>query len=296
MRSAFELGNIFCKKVTKDQLTWGQEKPGSYFVDFVDNGERLIVTFEPMHPADNMVTRQDGERLAWGMKLFARSGFSVLGVKAIHNDWYRGPELQRFFEVLQSSGFFARFSQIIFYGGSMGGFGALTLSAIVPGATVIALNPQSSLDPDVVPWETRFSEGRSAGWEGPLADAAVTSHQAAKIWVCYDPFLVNDVRHIRRLSAHNIVELKLPGVGHSTQVALSQMAILKKVVLDIANGDMTVAKFAQMARGRRDILAYWSYMSWHLAKHPRWQTYFLNRAAEMKRDIPATRRLATVQP
>ena len=284
----------FNHEISNEGLSWGQESPGSYFVDFLDNGDRLIITFESSHPANNPVW-PDGKRLAWGMKFFARAGFSVIGIKAIHNDWYRGPELQKFFETLVVEGFFERFSQITFYGGSMGGFGALSLSATVPGSTIIALNPQSSLDPEVVPWEDRFTEGRSAGWSGPLADAAITSLKAAKIWVCYDPFLQNDVRHIRRLPSDKLIELKLPGVGHSTPIALSRMGILNVVVLDIINGNMTASRFAQLSRCRRDILSYWIFMSGYLAKHPRWQKYFSDRAFKMRREAAALREAQHIQ-
>lgn len=46
---------------------------------------------------------------------------------------------------------------------------------------VIALDPQSTMDPRVVPWETRFAEARRQDWTGPFADARAGAAKAKAI-------------------------------------------------------------------------------------------------------------------
>ncbi len=135
-------------------------------------GDRLLVTFDNLSNVnDDSVMREP-----WGFKFAQDSALSHLGVMAHVSDWYRDADIIARFQNLARDGFFDGYARVVFAGVSMGGYAALSLSAVVPGAHVIAINPQSTLDPDLVPWETRYENRRRQDWTLPLGDgAALTS-------------------------------------------------------------------------------------------------------------------------
>ena len=89
-------------------------------------------------------------------------GCSVLGVMCRSRNWFRDVSVHDGFERLRDSGFFDQFDDVLFYGASQGGFGALTYSRCAPGSSVLAIAPQTTLDRRVLPNEDRW------GWTRKL--------------------------------------------------------------------------------------------------------------------------------
>ena len=129
---------------------------------------RLVVSFDNIANVNDLSFARE----PWGWKFFRDEGWSHLGVFARTKAWYRDPEIIAYFEDKAREGFFERFDQVVFAGASMGGFGALVFSSVAPGSTVIAFNPQTTLDERIVPWETRYRYGRVQNWDLPFGDAA----------------------------------------------------------------------------------------------------------------------------
>jgi tetratricopeptide (TPR) repeat protein len=230
-----------------------------YFLDYVPGTlNQLVITFEnadqPKRP------RLDGLREPWGLNFLLGKGYSVLGVKPKAADWYRGPDLHAFFRSHDFKIFISSFNKIILYGSSMGGFAALTFAEVCPGACVIAFNPQSTMKPDLVPWEHRFAEARAQDWSGDFADASIGARFAKTVYVAYDPLFDLDYRHVDRLDGANLVHFKMPLVGHVVASWMHEANVLSTFLDGALSGTIEEPRCRQLARQRRNIPRYYAGM------------------------------------
>ncbi|GAA6161059.1 hypothetical protein NBRC116589_32330 [Ruegeria sp. HU-ET01832] len=211
------------------------------------SASQLVISFDNIANANDLSFARE----PWGWKFFRDEGWSHMGVFARSKAWYRDPEIISYFQGKAAEGFFGRFDKVVFAGASMGGFGALTFSALVPGATVIAFNPQTSLDERLVPWETRYRFGQVQDWDLPLGDAAQTVLSAGRAYVFYDPFFDLDRRQVERLQGDNVFLLKTWFSNHFAAPMLRKLDILKPVMLGAMDGSLEPAAFYKMMRARR---------------------------------------------
>ena len=215
---------------------------------FVPRGQTLVVTF------DNMKSReQPGPGYPFAFHPLAKVGHSHLGVvMSRRNDWFRHKAVDQFFDSLRARGFFDRFERIVFYGSSMGGYGALSFSAFCPGADVFAISPQSSLCPHHAPFEDRYKNGFSRGnWSGPFADGALAAHSARQVTVIYDPYEPLDQAHVDRLPQHNLTRLRTPFLGHVPARHLKHMGLMGTIARMGWDGTLTASAFREMRRQGR---------------------------------------------
>lgn len=212
----------------------------------------LVVTFDNLDIA--MTKRAD--RRPWGFDFIEKQGWSMLGVMASGWTWYRDYWAMAEFDRLAREGFFARFGRVVFYGASMGGYAAAAFSAACPGAEVVAISPQSTLDRKVVPWETRYRTVWDKDFSGKYGDAALASAEAGRVTILYDPYEPLDAAHARRFTGANVVALRAPLMGHRLGSSLLQMGILSEVMLKALAGTLTEAGFYRLLRARRDFPRY----------------------------------------
>ena len=106
---------------------------------FYPRGDTLIVGF------DNMKSRDmPPPAFPWGYNAIAAQGYSHLGIMmARRNDWFRHKDLDAFFDGLRWQGFFDQFRRVVFFGASMGGYGALSFCSACPFADVVVFAPQT---------------------------------------------------------------------------------------------------------------------------------------------------------
>lgn len=242
---------------TSSGLSCLRLRAGAHTVDFVHGSTRcseLVVTFEHMSFGDEP---RDLTRDGWGARWLHGQGFSVLSVKPDDNDWYRDPNLCELFEQLSANNSFRPFRSVVFYGGSMGGFAALAFSAAAPGSIVIAVNPQSTLDPEKVPWEPRFREGRTRDWNLPFADGAESVRLATRAYVIYDPHHPLDRAHAVRLEGSAVRHLHLPFVGHGIPAMLSKMGVLQEVFHRAVDDRLSSETFSLLAKRRKGTGNFW---------------------------------------
>ena len=245
---------MFEKTVTlRSGIQVGQEQVGTYLADYCEGGRKLIVTFEP---AGAEIDRSDSARNPWHLPLLSLFGYSVLGIKPAAVNWYRGHRLLEWFTSPRLREFLSQFQDVIFYGGSMGGFGALTFSRIVPGSLVVAYNPQSTLSPHLAPWDRR-PESQVFDWSGAFSDAAEAAPLARRVYVFYDPFHVVDRKHVGRIDGPNVEHLKMPFLGHETPRWLMELGLLKDATEAAIAGSLSSATFARMIRKRRNTPRYY---------------------------------------
>jgi len=236
-------------------------KPRGFYVNFekfaavyvARGNNRLVVAFDNLSAVNDTSLNRE----AWGDKFYAENGWSSLGIISFDANWYRDDVLFDYLENLRDTGFFAQFKNVVFTGTSMGGYAAAAFCDLAPGSTVIAFSPQSTLSKALVPWEKRFNRGRKQDWSGRYTDAANHTSAAARVYLCYDPYMPGDKSHASRFTGDNIVHLHSNYVGHKNVVFLRKVGILKDVTRQCINHKMTTAKFNALFRARRSLPWYY---------------------------------------
>lgn len=247
---------------------------GEHSLLFIPRSDVLVVTFDNL----DLALEKRRDQRPWGFDFIAKQGWSMLGVMASGWTWYRDDWLFAQFDQLVRDGFFARFRRVVFYGASMGGYGACAFAKAVPGADVVVISPQSSLDPALVPWERRYRKGAARDFSGPYADGATGIANAARVFVFYDPYQAADACHADRLQGGQVVKLRAPLLGHRLGSSLGQMGILSPLILAALEGRLCEGDFYRALRCRHAF--------------PRYQRELFQRA--LRRGRPAlARRVAT---
>ncbi|MCY4180847.1 MAG: phosphoadenosine phosphosulfate reductase [Litoreibacter sp.] len=218
---------------------------------FVKSGPTLIVTFENL---DHVF--EHGERLPWGFDFVQSQGWSILGLMAHDWTWYRDGNVYAFFDRLRDEGFFDQFERVVFYGASMGAYAACAFSAACPGATVVAISPQATLDRDLCSWETRYKKAWLRNFNAAYGYAPQESATARDVFIFYDPLEPLDAMHAALFQGQNVTKLKCRFQGHRIASGLIQMGLLKPVVSACVDGTMTRAVFYKMLRARREFRRY----------------------------------------
>lgn len=221
-----------------------------YVLSYTRGGASLAITFSPMKPL--AVT---GERDVWGRSFLLKRNFSVLGIVPLENDWYRGEALHAYFKSAAFRTLLAAHDRHIFYGSSMGGYGACAFAAAAPGAIIVAHNPQTTLDTRIVPWESRFPQGRRQNWDGAFRDGKHGVDRASRALVTFDPHERLDAKHADRLG-NAATFLRIPFVGHAVPEHLQRMALLGPVFDEFVAGSWNASAWRRSVRRRRDTRAF----------------------------------------
>ena len=228
-----------------------RENPDHSFL-YIPRSDTLVVTFDNLDIA--MTKRED--RRPWGFSFIEKQGWSMLGVMANGWTWYRDGWVSDQFDELAATGFFRGFKRVVFYGASMGGYAACAFVAACPGADVVAISPQSTLDRRLVPFETRYKTAWDRDFSGKYGDAAEASQAAGRVTILYDPYEPLDAGHVARFKGGNVVALRAPLMGHRLGSSLHQMGILSSITLGALNGTLTEADFYRALKARKVFVRY----------------------------------------
>jgi len=214
----------------------------------------LVVTFDNMKCRD-----RPGPAFPWGYDFLAKQNYSHLGiVMRRRNDWFRHGDLTRFFDKLKADGFFDGFENVVFYGSSMGGYGALAYASAAPNARVVVFSPQTSLDPEQAPFETRYRNSFARGdWSGSYVDGAHEARTAREVTVFYDPYEPADREHVARLqnAGVNLNLMKIPFGGHDTMRRLIIRGLQSDICSAALEGRLSPDDFAIRLRKARGVQA-----------------------------------------
>ena len=175
----------------------------------------------------------------------------MLGVLAGGWTWYREKWVSDQFDKLKKEGFFKQFDRVVFYGASMGGYAACTFSAAAPGCDIVAISQQSTVDKDIVPWESRYKVVWDRDFSGKYSDAAKVSKKANKVSILYDPYEPLEAQHAARFTGKNVQHLRTPLLGHRLGSSLNQMGILSPIILGALDGSLTSEEYYKFLRTRK---------------------------------------------
>ncbi len=146
---------------------------------FNGNSNRLIITFS---------FRQKGRTEfveATGSKMFKEQGFAQLAITSRTNDWFINPDTSAIESVLQALA--PHYQTVQMLGYSMGGYGAFRFAAAANASNIVAVSPQFSIHPDVIPFDKRFRSD-AGGFDLDVGDLTAVAHPDLQGIILADPF------------------------------------------------------------------------------------------------------------
>ncbi|QBF31400.1 phosphoadenosine phosphosulfate reductase [Thalassococcus sp. S3] len=223
-----------------------------HFATFIDDRSTLIVTFESMQGIQ--VLSDMGQPL--GFDLLRALGWSHLCIVSDGDTWFRDPMIYEFFDRLIDDAFFEDFDRVVFYGAGPCGYAACAFSIAAPGATVIAVQPQATLDPRIAGWDDRFDHMRRTSFTDRYGFAPEMLDGADHAFVFYDPMQPLDAMHAALFHRSNVDLLRMPHMGAALQTDLMEMKLLYRILAQAGLGKFDADGFGQMYRARRDYPPY----------------------------------------
>ncbi|MGX9349991.1 phosphoadenosine phosphosulfate reductase [Shimia sp. W99] len=208
----------------------------------------LLITFETMQSIQD---RGDtGQPLGW--ELVRELGWSHLCLLSDGDTWFRDPAVYAYFDRLSDDGFFEDFDRIVVYGAGSCGYAAAAFSAAAPGSTVVALQPQATLDPDLTGWDRRFPEARRLCFTDRYGYAPDMLDAAEDAFVIHDPRQDLDAMHAALFARENVTRLTTPFLGDDIEADLLEMQILFRILAKAGAGKLTPHAFHRLYRARRN--------------------------------------------
>lgn len=219
---------------------------------FTDEGPVLLVTFETIASA-----RARPDQRPLGFRLADARGWSQLALLATHDTWFRHPRVYGFFDRLVDDGFFEDFDRVIFLGGGMCGHAAAAFSVAAPGATVLMVQPQATLDPLRAGWDRRFRTARRLDFTSRYGFAPHMIEAADRAFLFFDPRITEDAMHAALFTCPNTALVRMSDFGPEILGDLLRMGALD-TLLDLAAtpGGLTPAGVHRTLRARGTYLPY----------------------------------------
>ncbi|KMK67335.1 hypothetical protein [Puniceibacterium sp. IMCC21224] len=219
---------------------------------FVEDGDTLLVSFETL-PGIRALS-DDGAPL--GLEFVRELGWSHLALIASGDTWFRSRQVYAFFDQINDDGFFDEFSKVIFYGAGPCGYAAVAYSVSAPGAIVLALQPQATLNPRVADWDPRFAAQRRMNFTHRYGYAPEMMDAAQAGYVLFDPRERLDAMHAALFAGRNVTHFRLPFMGSALQTDLIELDLLFPLIRAAADDTLNTASFAELLRVRRDHVPY----------------------------------------
>ncbi|MBZ0129251.1 MAG: alpha/beta hydrolase [Rhodobacteraceae bacterium] len=176
---------------------------------------RAILTFDHREPG----------KAAFGppraVRRFLDQGWAVLRIMTRVNDWFINPDTEAMEAALAAH--LAGFDEVRAIGFSMGGYGAFRFASALGITRVVAISPQVSISPEVVPWDTRFHD-EAGEFDPALGDLAARPMPGLGGVIVTDPFHRHDLRNALEIAAlfRNVRILRLGLAGHPAARPLMQ--------------------------------------------------------------------------
>jgi len=235
-----------------DDLGMYQPLGDAHFATFIDQGKTLLVTFETMED----IRKLSKTERPLGFELVKSQGWSHLCVISDGETWFRGNRIYGFFDRLIDDGFFEDFDNVVFFGAGSGAYAAAAYSVAAPGATVLAIQPQATLDPRMTDWDPRFPEMRRTSFSDRYGYAPDMLDAADQAFVFYDPREDLDAMHATLFERENVARLRMAHMGDALLDEMITMGILFPLIELAGNGELSDQAFHDLYRARRSHASY----------------------------------------
>ncbi|WP_297772428.1 phosphoadenosine phosphosulfate reductase [uncultured Roseovarius sp.] len=212
----------------------------------------LLVTFETHHRLSEISPK--AQPLGWA--LTKALGWSHLCLISKRDTWFRDGMVYGYFDRLIDDGFFDEFDEVIFYGAGACGYAAAAFSVASPGAKVVMLRPQATLDPRVTEWDDRYLRMRRTSFTNRYGYAPDMLDAASEAVLLYDPDIDLDAMHAALFTRSNVLKFRTRHLGYQSEKALLRMGVIFRLLAQIRAGKLTPLSLAQLYRKRRDDTPY----------------------------------------
>ncbi|MFK7755206.1 MAG: phosphoadenosine phosphosulfate reductase [Sedimentitalea sp.] len=223
-----------------------------HFATYLAGKPTLLVTFESIQGIQALSENAH----PMGFDMVRSQGWSHLCLISDGDTWFRNSRVYGYFDQLIDDGFFDQFERVLFFGAGPCGYAASAFSVAAPGATVLAIQPQATLDPRMTEWDPRFTEFRRTSFTDRFGYAPDMLDAADQAFVLYDPRQDLDAMHAALFRRPNVTRLRLPHMGSALQTSLIEMDILYRLLLLAGTGRLTPHFFSQLYRERRTNVGY----------------------------------------
>jgi len=218
-----------------------------HFAAHVRRGSTLLVTFESIQGIRALT--ESAEPMGWHM--VRNHDWSHLCLASDGDTWFRDRKVIGLFDHMIDDGFFDDFDTVLFYGAGPCGYAATAFSVAAPGAQVLAIQPQATLDPRVAEWDDRFTEMRRTDFNSRYGYAPDMLDACDAAYVIYDPAETLDAMHAALFTRPGVTKLRMRFMGDAIQGDLLAMGQLFGLLKRAADGTLDVDTFAQAHRARR---------------------------------------------
>ena len=225
---------------------------GRHGAFFSDQGPTLLVSFES---AEN-IRAAAPDQLPHAFGLAKNHGWSSLTIVADGETWYRDRAVYAYFDRLVDDAFFEDFERVVFYGAGAGGYAAAAFSVTAPGATVIAIQPQATLDPRVAGWDTRFTDQRRTSFSDRYGYAPDMLEGTGEGFVIFDPTQTLDAMHAALFTRPYVTKLPCPHIGGRIEQSFMEMGVLTPMLEAACEGNFSSETFWRLYRARRNAPRY----------------------------------------
>lgn len=230
-----------------EELGFFEQLGEKHFAAFIEAGNTLLVTFEDILTVQDCLPGAEPR----GFNFSRNEGWSHLALLSKGPSWFRDPAIFDFFDRMTDDGFFDDFETVIFHGANGGAYAAAAFSVAAPGAHVVALRPQATLDPRVTGWDHRYRDMRRTDFHSRYGYAPDMIEGAGHVYVAYDPVQHLDASHAMLFKKPNVTFLPCPLIGADLDLAFDRMAIHHKLLHLVKDGTLDSRRFAQLLRARR---------------------------------------------
>lgn len=223
-----------------------------HFAAFIERDSTLLVSFETIQGMHALSDK--AQPLGWEM--IETDNWSHLCLASDGDTWFRDQAVHGYFDRLIDDGFFDEFETVLFYGAGPCGYAAAAYSVASPGARVLAIQPQATLDPRVTEWDPRFTDMRLQDFTSRYGYAPDMLDAADHAYVLYDPREALDAMHAALFTRPNVTKLRMRFMGDALQTDLLEMEQWAPLLIAAADGSLDAAGFATTYRARREYRPY----------------------------------------
>jgi hypothetical protein len=165
--------------------------------------------------------------------------------------WFRDRAVYAYFDRLTDDGFFDDYDRVVFYGAGPCGYAAAAFSVAAPGARVLLLEPQATLEPEVTEWEHRYPEMRRVSFSDRYGYAPDMLDAAKQAVVLYDPLNTVDAMHATLFTLPNVMKFRMRHMGSHLERDLLRMKLLLRMLAQVSSDKLTRHSLSRLFRARQ---------------------------------------------
>lgn len=231
-------------------------------------GRDLICTFGDAAEAASFNASNYNGKLA-----IENLNISAIVFQPKSTNWYPSESMHAAINKLRTTIDLSSFRNIVGYGASMGGFGALKFSHFLQATHVIAYCPQWSIDPNEA---NGANPGFSAYFRKEMSGHGVKGHELAAygrgIYIIYDPRHSIDNYHARSYlrECDRVIAIPLRGAGHDIPKILIGRVYFSELLRAVVSENKECARNLIVKKYRLSKFRYIGAFRLAIKRHPEW--------------------------